>query len=228
MDISLAAAFLAGAASLFSPCVLPLLPTYFAFLGANSAGQADEKALLQNSFFFFCGFTLVFVLMGVSASLIGQLFFNYQELLRKIGAVFMIVMGMQLSGILNIKFLQREKRPLLEHAFRGPLGAFVFGAAVTAGWTPCIGPILAAILMYAGTTETVREGGALLLVYALGFCLPFMLLAFLYKKFLFRCSFLYEWLPLIQRVSGLIIILAGVALYLDLMNALLAFLTRFQ
>ncbi len=227
MDISLIAAFFAGVASLLSPCVLPLLPTYFAFLGANSEAEREkDDALLQNTFFFFCGFTLVFVLMGISASLLGRLFFAYQEILRKAGAVFMVLMGLHLTGMLKISFLQRENRPFLKRAFRGPFGSFVLGAAFTAGWTPCIGPILATILMYAGTVETVNQGAWLLFSYAFGFCLPFFLLAFLYKKFLFRFTLFYAWLPLLQRVSGVIIILAGVALYFDWFNNVLAFITR--
>ena len=232
MDISLLAAFMAGIASLLSPCVLPLLPTYFAFLGGNSGSGVGEKfsdqgLLLRNSFFFLCGFTMIFVLMGVSASFIGQLFFSYQELIRKIGAVFMIIMGIQLTGFLTIALLQREHRPLLKHTFSGPLGAFLFGAAVTAGWTPCIGPILASILLYASTEEMVNQGAMLLFFYAMGFCLPFMLLAFLYNKFLFRLSALYSWLPWIQRISGIAIILVGIVIYFDYMNTLLAILASY-
>lgn len=232
MDISLIAAFMAGIASLLSPCVLPLLPTYAAFLGGNSTATEGEKSasqwlLLRNSFFFLCGFTIVFVVMGASASFLGQLFFSYQDLIRKIGAVFMIVMGIQLAGVLTISLLQQERRPLLQYTFRGPLGAFIFGAAVTVGWTPCIGPILASILMYAGTEEMVNHGAVLLFVYAMGFCLPFILLTFLYNKFLFRLSFLYSWLPWIQRISGIIIILAGIGIYFDLMNMLLAMLATY-
>jgi len=232
MDISLIAAFMAGIASLLSPCVLPLLPTYFAFLGGNSGSRSGERSssqwlLLRNSFFFLCGFTMVFVMMGVSASFIGQLFFNYQEIIRKIGAVFMIIMGIQLTGFLTISLLQQEHRPLLNRTFSGPMGAFIFGAAVTAGWTPCIGPILASILMYASTEEMVNHGALLLFVYAMGFCLPFILLAFLYNKFLFRFSSIYSWLPWIQRISGIVIILVGIAIYFDLMNTLLAILANY-
>ena len=232
MDISLLAAFMAGIASLLSPCVLPLLPTYFAFLGGNSGGRIGEKSssqwlLLRNSFFFLCGFTMVFVLMGASASFIGQLFFDYQDIIRKIGAVFMIIMGIQLTGLLTISLLQQERRPLLNYTFRGPLGAFIFGAAVTAGWTPCIGPILASILMYASTEEMVNHGAFLLFVYAMGFCLPFMLLAFLYNKFLFRLSSIYSWLPWIQRISGIAIVLVGIGIYFDFMNTLLAILASY-
>lgn len=232
MDISLIAAFIAGIASLLSPCVLPLLPTYFAFLGGNSGSGMDEKAssqclLLRNSLFFLCGFTMVFVIMGASASFIGQLFFSYQEIVRKIGAVFMVIMGIQLTGFLTISLLQQERRPLLNYTFRGPVGAFIFGAAVTAGWTPCIGPILASILMYAGTEEMVNRGAVLLLVYAMGFCLPFMLFALLYNKFLFRLSSIYSWLPWIQRISGIAIILVGITIYFDFINTLLGILTNY-
>ena len=232
MDISLIGAFLAGIASLLSPCVLPLLPTYFAFLGGNSRSQMGKKTssqrlLLRNSFFFLCGFTMVFVIMGASASFIGQLFFSYQEILRKIGAVFMAIMGIQLTGFFTIPLLQQERRPLLQYTFSGPLGAFIFGAAVTIGWTPCIGPILASILLYASTEDMVNQGAALLFVYAMGFCLPFMLLAFLYNKFLFRLSAIYPWLPWIQCISGIVIILVGIAIYFDLMNTLLAILTSY-
>jgi cytochrome c-type biogenesis protein len=232
MDISLIAAFLAGMASLLSPCVLPLLPTYFVFLGGNSEKKVEgmssgQWVLLRNAFFFLCGFTMVFIIMGASASLIGQLFFDYQEVIRKIGGIFMVVMGIQLTGLLSISFLQQERRPLLQYAFQGPLGAFVFGAAVTVGWTPCIGPILASILMYAGTEEMVNHGAILLFVYAMGFCVPFMMLAFLYQKFLFRWTGIYAWLPWIQRVSGIGIIMVGVIIYFDVMNTILAMLARY-
>ena len=231
MQISLVAAFMAGMVSLLSPCVLPLLPTYFAFLGGNSESIEDKSSnqwvLLRNSCFFLSGFTLVFIIMGASASLIGQLFFDYQDLIRKVGAIFIIIMGILLTGLLTIPALQQEHRPLLHYSFRGPIGAFLFGVAVTVGWTPCIGPILASILMYASTEEMVRQGAVLLFVYAMGFCLPFILLAFLYNKFLFRFSSIYSWLPWIQRISGFVIILVGIGIYFNWINVLLSILVSY-
>ncbi|MBP2642131.1 MAG: dipZ [Firmicutes bacterium] len=235
MNIPLFAAFFAGVASLLSPCVLPLLPSYLAFLGANSdkekvnsTEQASQQwRLLRNVALFLCGFTTVFVIMGAGASYIGQVFFSYQAVIRKIGAVFMVLLGVQLLGILPIPALQRENRPLLNYVFRGPVGAFIFGVAITAGWTPCIGPILATILMYAGAEGTVTQGAWLLFLYAMGFCLPFLLLAFLYSRFATRFSRLYAWLPWIHRLSGVVIILAGVAIYFGFMNALQAMLTNY-
>ena len=231
MQISLIAAFMAGMVSLLSPCVLPLLPAYFAFLGGNSGAVGEKSSsqwmLLRNSCFFIAGFTLVFILMGASASLVGQLFSDYQGMIRKIGAIFIIIMGIQLTGFWVIPALQQERRPLLQYTFRGPIGAFLFGVAVTTGWTPCIGPILASILMYASTEEMVQQGAVLLFVYAMGFCLPFMLLAFLYNKFVFRFSSIYSWLPWIQRISGLCIILVGIAIYFNWINVLLSLLGRY-
>jgi Cytochrome c biogenesis protein len=228
MDISLVAAFLAGVASLLSPCVLPLLPSYLAFLGANSEagpGAAGGRwRLAGNMALFFCGFIAVFVLMGASASYIGRLFADHQSVVRQVGGGFMVLMGLQVAGVFSLPLLRQERRPLLEHIFHGPAGAFLFGVAVAAGWTPCIGPILATILMYAGTAETVTQGVLLLLVYALGFCLPFLLLAFLYVRVAARFTRLFSWLPWIQRIAGIIIILTGIAIFGDYMNALQALL----
>lgn len=225
INVSFIAAFIAGSVSLFSPCVLPLLPTYLAFLGANSdtdaAGPAggppaNQWRLTSNMAFFFCGFTVVFVVMGAGASYIGKVFFSHQAVVRKLGAVFMVLMGMQLAGILPIPALQRERRPLLNYIFQGPVGAFMLGVALTAGWTPCVGPILATILMLAGNEGSVLQGALLLFVYALGFCLPFLLMAFVYNRMMARFSWLYPWMPWVQKISGVVIVLAGVAIYLGL------------
>jgi len=229
-NISYFAVFIAGIASLFSPCVLPLLPSYIAFLGGNSNAQNQQAPpqwhLLVNTCFFLCGFTVVFILMGVSVSYLGQLFSNYQETIRKLGAVFMILMGVQLMGLLPVSALYQERRPLLKHTFRGPIGAFIFGVAITAGWTPCIGPILASILMYAGTEATINQGACLLFIYTLGFCLPFLAIAFFCNQLLKRLSRVYSWLPWIQRASGVVIILSAIAIYFDITNKILALLLR--
>ncbi|MBP2653719.1 MAG: dipZ [Firmicutes bacterium] len=228
MSLSYLTVFIAGIASLFSPCVLPLLPTYLAFLGGNSNTPNQQTTsrlrLLVNTSFFLIGFTTAFILMGASASYLGQLFLNYHSVIRKFGAVFIILMGLQLSGLLPLPILYQERRPLLKYTFQGPFGAFILGIALTAGWTPCIGPILATILMYAGTETTINQGALLLFVYALGFCLPFLAIAAFCNQLLKHLSLFYSWLPLIQRVSGVVIILSGLAIYFDIMNKFLAFL----
>lgn len=231
-DIPLITAFIAGLFSFFSPCVLPMLPTFAALLGGstgqNEAGhEVGRSQFFFNIFFFLSGFTLVFVAMGATASYFGQFFLEYQDVVRKIGAVFIVFMGLHLIGLFGISGLQREYRPFLNQTFRGPFGAFVLGIAFTAGWTPCIGPILAAILTYAGTNAMVGQGMILLLVFSLGFSLPFWALAFFLQRFLSRLRRLYQWLPLLQKIAGAILLLTGIVLYFDLLQQILGFLLSF-
>ena len=225
--ISWLSAFAAGLISFLSPCVAPLLPTYTAFLAGSGAAEGEKPSqwrFFLNSFCFLTGFTVVFVAMGATASLLGQFFFDYQEEIRKFGAVFMILMGMQLLGVFRLSFLQREYRPLLTNSFHGPLGAFLLGIAFTAGWTPCTGPILASILMYAGANATMMQGALLLFVYALGFTVPFFMIAFLLNRYLAGIKRLYRWLPVIQRGAAVVLILVGVGMYFDLITKMLGYM----
>ena len=231
-DIPLLTAFVAGVFSFFSPCVLPMLPTFAALLGGNTEETTVDNGARRcrfffNIFFFLSGFTLVFVAMGATASYFGRFFIEYQDIVRKIGAVFIALMGLHMLGVFGISSLQREYRPFLNRTFRGPFGAFVLGIAFTAGWTPCIGPILAAILTYAGTTAMVGQGILLLLVFSLGFSLPFWTLAFFLQHFLSRLRRLYQWLPLLQRVAGGILLITGIILYFNLLQRILGFLLSF-
>jgi cytochrome c-type biogenesis protein len=228
--IPLITAFLAGLVSFLSPCVLPMLPTFAALLGGSAVSPAERQStgrcrFFFNILFFLSGFTLVFVAMGATASYFGQLFGDYQEVIRKVGAVFMVMMGIHLLGWLNILVLKQEYRPLLNQAFRGPFGAFILGIAFTAGWTPCTGPILAAILAYAGTTATLSQGVLLLFVFSLGFSVPFWIAAFFLHHFVFQLRRLYLWLPLIQRFAGGLMILVGIILYLDWLPKLLGLIS---
>ncbi|MBP2639569.1 MAG: cytochrome c biosis protein transrane region [Firmicutes bacterium] len=231
-DIPVLTAFIAGLFSFFSPCVLPMLPTFAALLGGSAGETAEDNRVGRwrffiNIFFFLSGFTLVFVAMGATASYFGRFFIEYQDIVRKIGAVFITFMGLHLMGIFGISSLQREYRPFLKQTFRGPFGAFVLGIAFTAGWTPCIGPILAAILAYAGTNAMVGQGVVLLLVFSLGFSLPFWALAFFLQRFLPRLRRVYQWLPLLQRVAGGILLITGIVLYFDLLQRILGVLLSF-
>lgn len=219
-NLTLATVFGAGVVSFLSPCVLPLLPAYTALLAGSkeqSAAGAGQRRFLLNAISFLSGFTLVFVAMGATASYIGELFFAYQELIRKGGAVFMVLMGLQLVGVLKIPGLGREFRPFLHGTFAGPLGAFLLGLAFTAGWTPCTGPILATVLMYAGAMATVSQGALLLFIYAMGFCLPFLIMAMVINRYFHKIQRVYRWLPLIQRAAGGILIAVGILIYFDLL-----------
>lgn len=226
-SMPLLTAFGAGVVSFLSPCVVPLLPTYTAFLAGSGVKDGEQPAkwrFLLNSIFFLAGFTCVFVAMGATASLFGQFFFDYQDSIRKFGAVFMIIMGVHLLGVLQLSFLHQEYRPLLSSTFQGPLGAFILGVAFTAGWTPCTGPILASILVYAGTSATMGQGALLLFVYAMGFSVPFFLIAYLMNRYLGSVRSLYRWLPIIQKGAALVLILVGLCVYFDVLNQVLGLL----
>jgi len=226
--VTLLTAFIAGGVSFVSPCVLPLLPTYTAFLAGTSSksinGITNRWELLINALCFLSGFTIVFVVMGATASYFGQVFFDYQQMIRQFGAVFMVFMGAHLLGVLKMTILQREYRPLFVNTLRGPIGAFILGITFTAGWTPCIGPILSSILLYASTTETLQQGAFLLFIYSMGFCVPFLFMALLLNKYLHKMKKIYKWLPLVQQLSGLILIMTGIILYFDLMQKMLGYI----
>jgi cytochrome c-type biogenesis protein len=161
------------------------------------------------------------MVMGATASYFGQFFLEYQQVIRQIGAIFMMIMGFHLLGFMKVTVLMREYRPLLAITFRGPIGAFFLGVAFTTGWTPCVGPILGSILVYASTTDTLGQGAFLLFVYAMGFCIPFLMVALLLNTYLHHVKRLYKWLPLVQQVSGVVLIIAGIIIYFDLMQKLL-------
>ncbi|QDR80171.1 cytochrome c biogenesis CcdA family protein [Sporomusa termitida] len=219
-NLTLVTVFGAGVVSFLSPCVLPLLPAYTALLAGSreqSTADSGRRIFMINAISFLSGFTLVFVAMGATASYIGELFFEYQELIRKGGAVFMVLMGLQIVGVLKIPGLAREFRPFLQGNFAGPLGAFLLGLAFTAGWTPCTGPILATVLMYAGAMATVGQGALLLFIYAMGFCLPFLIMAIVINRYCNKIQRVYRWLPLIQKAAGGILIAVGLLIYFDLL-----------
>ncbi|MCX7781415.1 MAG: cytochrome c biogenesis protein CcdA [Negativicutes bacterium] len=217
-NVTLLTAFVAGIGSFLSPCVLPMMPTYAALLAGSDPYKTGHTAFLINSLAFLTGFTFIFMAMGATASLFGQFFFDYQSVIRKAGAVFMFIMGLQLAGFLKIGALEREYRPLYKFTFQGPVGAFLLGIAFTAGWTPCTGPILASILIYAGTTATMMQGAFLLFVYAMGFSVPFLVIALVCNRYLTQIKGLYKWLPAIHKMAGYVLMLVGVVVYFDLMS----------
>ena len=224
-NITLITAFIAGTVSFLSPCVLPVLPTYIAFLAGSGTKGADVKSnkrgFIVNTLCFLSGFTFVFVVMGATASYFGQVFLDYQDVIRQSGAIFMVIMGGHLLGLFEFAALQHEYRPLLTLALGGPIGAFVLGVAFTVGWTPCIGPILASILVYASITATLGQGALLLFVYAMGFCVPFLIVSLLLNKYLYKARKLYKWLPFVQQTSGVVLIVAGIIIYFDWMQKIL-------
>ncbi len=203
-------AFLAGLLSFLSPCVLPMLPTYSLILAGTG-----ERQIYRNSAAFLLGFTLVFILLGAAAFSLGQWLLAYQQEFRRAGAVVVLLFGIFLAADIKIPQLQREYRPFLQGHFSGTAGCFLLGMAFTFGWTPCVGPILAAILIYAGTAATVGEGVLLLLFYSMGFAIPFLLLAAAFRHLLPKIRGFYTWLPRLQRLTGVFLILLALLLWTD-------------
>ncbi len=214
--IALAAGFL----SFLSPCVLPLLPSYLSFVTGVSLEEliqkgkdsAMRKMIIINSLIFIFGFSLVFVLLGTSASLVGNILFRYQIWVTRIGGIFIIIFGLHLTGVLNLSLLQREKRIHLGRRPLGYLGSFLAGIVFAAGWSPCIGPILGAILFYAASQDSIFLGIGLLSVYSLGLAIPFFLSSLALQIFLEYYAKLRKHLRLVSLISGGLLIAVGVLL----------------
>lgn len=214
--IALAAGFL----SFLSPCVLPLLPSYLSFITGVSLEELIQrgkdsrmrKITIINSLIFIFGFSLVFVLLGTSVSLAGNILFRYQIWITRIGGIFIIIFGLHLTGVLNLSLLQRDKRIHLGRRPLGYLGSFLAGIVFAAGWSPCIGPILGAILFYAASQNSILLGISLLAVYSLGLAIPFFLSSLALQIFLEYYAKLRKHLRLVSLISGGLLIAVGVLL----------------
>ncbi|MFN0118074.1 MAG: cytochrome c biogenesis CcdA family protein [Elusimicrobiota bacterium] len=232
-DMTLWMAFTAGFLSFLSPCVLPLIPSYIGFITGISfselASEEDRSKILRatvlNSLLFIVGFTIVFVLLGATATAVGTSLNRYQNVIRWVGGALVIVLGVHFTGLINIKFLQIEKRMHLKSRPVGYVGAVLIGMAFAAGWTPCIGPILGSILMVAATQTEIVKGMALLAVYSLGFGIPFFLSAIALNKFLTTYKKLSRHIPKIIVASGVILIVIGVLIITNNLSMLGLLLT---
>jgi len=234
-QISLFAAFSAGLLSFISPCVLPLVPSYLSYitgLSVENLAKVEERerfksAILLNALLFIAGFSTVFIAFGASASLIGQVLYEYQDIIRKIGGVLIIIFGLYLLGILKLNIFMTERRLVhFESRPVGYLGSFLIGTAFAAGWTPCVGPVLGTILAYASTTESMSGGVMLLSAYSFGLGLPFFLTAFGMDTFLSYFKSLRTYLGGVSFVSGGLLILVGIMIFTDSVTLFTSFLER--
>jgi cytochrome c-type biogenesis protein len=233
-NISLVAAFSAGLLSFVSPCVLPLVPSYISYITGLSIEQLTDstvrskfkKSIVVNALLFIAGFTTVFVSFGASASFIGQALITYQDHIRRIGGILIIIFGLYLLGILNISFLKMEHRFQFRSRPVGYVGSFLIGIAFAAGWTPCVGPVLGTILLYASTTDSLLNGVLLLTSYSMGLGLPLFLTALGVDRFLayFKQARLYLWG--VSTVSGVLLIIVGVMIYANTLTMITGFLER--
>lgn len=179
-DISVSTAFIGGFLSFFSPCILPLLPVYISLitgLSTTEISQGRSKLhILVYTLIFIAGFSTVYLAMGVGSSLIGSIFFDYQDVWRIIGGIFLIIFGFLLIGLIKSGFFMREIRLNIKFQnFSSPVGAFFIGIGFAAGWSPCIGPILGSILIYSSISSSILDGMKMLGAYSLGLAIPFLI-----------------------------------------------------
>jgi cytochrome c-type biogenesis protein len=224
-DVTLFAALIAGLVSFLSPCVLPLVPPYLVFLAGTSLERlADrepeprvKRETVLAAVLFVLGFATVFVALGASASVIGALIRAYSGPLAIVAGVFIIIMGLHFLGLTPIALLHRQKR--LEVAKPvGLWGAYVIGLAFAFGWTPCIGPILAAILAVAASEQTVARGAGLLAVYSLGLGIPFIIAAFAVEPFAAFLARFKTYLHRVEQAMGALLVLTGIAFLTGSLN----------
>ena len=216
-DVSIPAALIAGLVSFLSPCVLPLVPPYLIYLtGATIEHVAhDEKAanskraVMISALLFVLGFSTVFVALGASASLIGSLIRAWSAQLSILAGIVIIVMGLHFLGLTRIGLLMREGRLPIPKPV-GLWGAYVMGLAFAFGWTPCIGPILAAILSIAAAESTVARGAGLLAVYSAGLGIPFLIAAFMVERFSALFARMKTHLATVERAMGVLLIVTGI------------------
>lgn len=234
-QISFIAAFSAGLLSFVSPCVLPLVPSYISYITGLSVEQLTDtsermkfkKAIVLNSLLFIAGFSSVFIAFGASASLLGQMLVTYQDSIRRIGGILIIVFGLYLLGILNLNLLKMEHRYQFRNRPAGYLGSFLIGIAFAAGWTPCVGPVLGSILLYASTTDSLLDGVALLMFYSVGLGLPLFLTALGVDRFLAYFKEVRTYLWAVSTVSGVLLVTVGVMIYANSLTMITSFLERY-
>lgn len=225
MELNGIIAFGSGILSFFTPCVLPLVPSYLVFISGTSIDHYDDlktgrlrNTLLIHSIAFVMGFAFVFISMGISSSLIGYFLSAYTTYISIIGGILLIIMGLFSLNIINMPFLNREKFIHLKKKPLGVFGSFVVGIVFSLGWTPCISPILSSILIIASTKESAMQGAFLLSMYSLGFAIPFILSALLFQHFL---GFLKRYgyiVKLTMKIIGVLLIVIGLLLATSYFN----------
>jgi len=234
-EVTYIGAFVAGLLSFLSPCVFPLIPSYityitgisFADLQAEHPSDVIRHKSIFHSLCFVCGFTAVFVLLGASATYIGSFLHENATIIRKVGGVLLVLLGLHVTGILHLKFLLGEKKVSIKHKPAGYVGSFLVGVAFAAGWTPCIGPILAAILAVAATEENVFHGILLLLLYSMGLGVPFIFSAFAMHRFLLIFNRFKKYIHVFEIITGIFLMVIGVLIYTNWLSRLSGYVTLF-
>jgi len=231
VEIGFFIAFTAGLFSFLSPCVWPLVPSYLTLVTGMSLedlqGGVNRKTTFIHSLLFVLGFSAIFIALGASASFMGQFFRQYEVWIARIGGLVIIVLGLHLSGVFKLAPLMREMRVHVSDKPAGYLGTFGVGMAFGAGWTPCIGPILGAILTYGFSQDTMWAGVGLLTAYSAGLAIPFLVASLALDQFLQTFRRFRTWIPVIEKASGIMLIGLGILLLTGQLTALTAILARF-
>ena len=234
ITVSLGLAFAAGLVSFLSPCVLPLVPSVLAFVTGMTldelqadGGRAARGRAMLHTVLFVLGFTIVFVSLGAAATVLGAVIARSLAMVQRVGGVIVMLFGFYLLGALRLPFLMRERRVHLARRPAGMAGSLVAGIAFGAGWTPCVGPVLASILLYAGMEGSMLRGTALLTTYAIGLGLPFIGAAFAFNWFLTRSRGLGRWLRPLEAITGGLLVILGLTLATGRFRLLTGFLAGF-
>ena len=230
MNTTLSIAFLAWLISFLSPCVLPLIPGYISYISGTSLDKIIEKKnnfILIKTIFFSFGFSFVFISFGLTASFLGKFFLDNSNILRIIASIIIIFFSLQLMGILNFKFMNRDLRILNYKKSENLTFPFIVGAAFAFGWTPCIGPILGSILSLAAIEENFVSAILLLSFYSLGLAIPFIISGILIHKFIFFSKNFRKYISLVTKFGGFILLITGIAILTGQLQVLGFFLLEF-
>lgn len=217
-DVSIPIAFWAGLISFFSPCLLPMIPAYIMYItGVNMEDELQKRRLLAiiRTLGFILGFTIIFMIMGSSASFIGKIFAQNKSIFTKVSGLLIIFFGLNMMGIFKLNILNMEKRMSAPKRITNWFSSLLMGMAFAAGWTPCFGPVLASILLYAGGAATVTKGVFLLFIYSLGMAIPFLFTAIfinVFIKFMERADRFMKYMPMI---SGIIMVIFGILVFFN-------------
>ncbi len=223
-QVGLWTAFAGGVLSFLSPCVLPLVPPYLSYIAGvkledltaaveeddAERAKAAQRRVIVAAVLFVLGFSSIFVAMGASATAIGQLLRSYIGILSQVAGIIIIIMGLHFLGVFRISFLLMEKRLNVNAKPATAIGAYIMGVAFALGWTPCIGPVLAAIIPIAASEESVAKGALLLAVYSAGLGLPFLVAAFAIDGFLGFMKSMRNYLGVVEKVMGIFLIITGI------------------
>ncbi|WP_040228633.1 cytochrome c biogenesis CcdA family protein [Bhargavaea cecembensis] len=226
-DLNVLLAFGAGFLSFISPCSLPLYPAFVSYITGMSLEdlKSDQKKMTRSgilhTLFFLIGFSIIFVALGFGTSLIGEFFLKYDNMIRQIGAIFIILFGLMIVGVLQPEFLMKERKFQFKNRPAGYLGSIVIGLAFAAGWTPCNGPIVGAIITMAG--QHPDAGMLYMMSYVLGFAIPFFILSF----FITKLGVIRKYSNIIMKIGGWIMILVGILLFFDGMTKIIGWLSPF-